>query len=327
MHSRGTKLVLRLRASFLRPLVLLSTLAGVACSSSPPSATQACTDLAKAQCAQIAQCDGVTMGVEWGNDQSQCAASLSASCVATNSFFGHGATPSSVEACASAVRGQSCANYGESLPACQTPSGTLANGAPCSIDAQCAGGACYTPNPAQQCGTCTQKSPQPSGGCSYSTECAAGEICAYPGQCIKPGGVGAVCPGTPCAPGLVCEGGDGGTSGTCAPLPGKGQPCVGGGFTSAGCASGLVCENQVCAAPTWVPLGGACPAASLPGASSGQLCAGGACIGGTCVAYATAGSPCSGFDSPPCAAGLLCTNRVCTQVGTSVSCGLVGDAG
>lgn len=312
-----------------------------ACSNGPPSAGQACADLAKAQCAQIAECDPVEMEGTWGNDSSLCASQLAGQCSAQNSYAGSGVTPGSVESCASAVRGSSCAQYGRPLSACLTPAGTLHNGAACTFAAQCSGGECYGGGSGfgSTCGTCTQAPPPPAGACRVDSDCPQGQICegasaSAGGQCYKAVAAGGTCGQvgatySPCQPGLVCSLDSTGAAGTCIAPPGEGQPCS--VYASNTCAAGLLCGAGTCQKPTFVPLGGSCsPAAGGPV----PICAGGNCIGGMCVAFATAGSPCGtggvGSGAPlsaSCAYGLSCENGVCTQPTPPNACGPLPDGG
>jgi hypothetical protein len=323
-------------------IVAMAASLGAACSSSSSGAAtaqQACGDLAHAQCALMAQCDSVTMQSAWGGDVNACATELSTQCVNANSYPGTGATAASVEACASATSTASCTQYGLPIAGCSAPAGTLANGAPCSLGEQCAGGACHVTS-VVTCGTCTQKTPPQAGTCTLDSDCAAGQVCT--GTCVTPAGAGGACrpygglgqgqdgcQGTfYCA---VSSSVTGTVSGTCTSLPGKGQPCAGQSFgtsSTTGCANGLVCtasagspNGATCDTPNYVALGASC-------AQTTAICKGGSCVGGVCVAYAAAGSPCGGLTAAACGYGLYCTpSGLCAQAAVQVTCGLATDGG
>jgi hypothetical protein len=307
-----------IRALFVPAFVTFAVAVPLACSSkSDPTAQSSCTDLAQAQCKVMAQCDPIDFAAFFANDQSTCVTQGSAACVASNSFNGSGATPATVEACASALNGSSCESG--TPAACATPPGTLANGTTCASDAQCAGGECYGVSTTGGCGTCTQKSAPPTGRCDSDSDCAPSQACINT-ACVSLLKAGSACSNitAQCGANLACTAGDdGGLSGTCVPLPGAGGACS----YALPCASGLFCSAQsTCAAPHYVALGATCAS------EAGDVCLGGSCVEGTCIAFAGVGGSCASFESPECAYGLTCQNGTCASQLTPDKCGAALEA-
>ncbi len=90
---------------------------------------------------------------------------------------------------------------------------------------------------------------EPGEACARSTECRLGGACVFDaeptvdeelgaveGQCSDVGEDGDDCGARPCGTGLYCA------EGSCAPLPGQGDPCVGGAL----CANGHFCDGTSC---------------------------------------------------------------------------------
>lgn len=119
------------------------------------------------------------------------------------------------------------------LKACsEMYSGTVAGGASCSIDAECASGTCELPAlcPEKECciGTCrAAQSPGKAGAsCAKTRDCVDGLACGADKTCHAPGDVGASCGSDrECGDGLGCVGIVGTSPGTCRLLPHAGEPC------------------------------------------------------------------------------------------------------
>src|SRR5689334_22959155 len=98
-------------------------------------AQKACEDSAAAQCAQLDRCwsgNGVSRTYP---DLATCQSRISAQCVTSLGAASTGATPDSVESCASNLPQETCSDLFNNTPvaACQTRAGKLANGAPCAF--------------------------------------------------------------------------------------------------------------------------------------------------------------------------------------------------
>jgi hypothetical protein len=205
--------------------------------------------------------------------------------------------------------------------------GTLAGGAACSIDAECASGTCEMPVTCPEIGCCVGscRAAQAPGGagatCARSRDCAGGLICAQDRTCRAPARAGEDCRADgECAAGLACINPLSTMPGTCRALPHVGQPCPYGS-----CADeGLRCDNvslpQICVAyglvgdacsgpDTCSPYleCGATPPVCNPFPTVGQMCDAG-CGGvaycaringaplGTCSAPQPNGSPCTAYN-------------------------------
>jgi hypothetical protein len=307
---------------------LLASLAG--CNGA--TATQAaCSDLARAVCAKEAQCSPYEMQIQFANDSSACASLFVSGCNENFSIKGLGLTPANLEACASALNAQSCAEVATKTPdVCANPPGTLANGEGCFESSQCQGGVCSFgvgngTSPATSCGTCATANALE--GCSADSQCPGTQVCVLAGTggggsagtCVTPGALGAPCgPGgeAPCEGDLVCQiADDAGTTGTCASPPTNvGAPCETTTRTTVACGGDLQCVNNVCQNVTYVPAGGACSTTGAPVGGAVQVCAASVCYGGRCVASAAVGSACAPSSStgPACVDGASCVNGVCT---------------
>lgn len=169
-------------------------------------------------------------------------------------------------------------------------SGTLAGGAACSIDAECASATCEMPDDCPAIGCCVGscRAAQAPGGsgtaCAKASDCASGLVCAANRSCRAPAPAGADCAADrECATGLGCINPLPTMPGTCRALPHRDEDCPYGR-----CADeGLRCD----------PASGRCVALGLPGAP----CSGaGDCSpylecdagGKTCRAFPQLGMPC-----------------------------------
>jgi hypothetical protein len=310
-------------------------------SSSGGADAQQCSDLAKAACTILAQCDTFDMQALFAGSATTCAARLVYSCPSV-SESGTSNSGSSIEACASAL-GQitTCDAYASYLAStngnlCAAKPGTLANGTSCFDDSQCSGGFCGAAAgdaaAGSNCGSCAAT--PPATACQENSNCPSGELCNGQGACVTPGQVGATCDSSdpsqanqPCQPQLFCkfasslqpeDGGAAPTSGTCAALLASGAACD-STDPAEECADGLFCNAQnQCAKVTFVPLGGACD-------EIGLVCAGAACAftsadanaDGVCTAYAADGAACQ--QDTDCQYGASCQNAVCSSA-VATSC-------
>jgi hypothetical protein len=186
------------------------------------------------------------------------------SCTNQSAAPGSGLTPAFIGGCADALAKVSgCADV-EDLAACNTPTGTLADGAPCGGDSQCAssrcgegssssgdGGATDAGSKPAYCGVCTPTAKE-GAACTASLDCASGLACIED-VCRKRSNVaeGATCVFSKggsttvlnCSPGLYCDLTIAGTSysGSCKKIPNKGEAC------KSECADGLYCKDGTCA--------------------------------------------------------------------------------
>jgi hypothetical protein len=195
----------------------------------PPAITEAsaCTAYAKARCAKQKSCAAFQYELAWGDDAT-CEARTSLGCVERFAEPGVSLKPDGLDACARAIEAVACDDFalGVLPPAC-TVAGTLAKGAKCAHDEQCASGYCKKGS-FGACGSCGDRSTA-GGYCSAGTDCAPGLVCAS-GSCRAPVALGGSCSSSsPCGPGLACIGGrcaKGAPAGTsCGLEPGAPDPC------------------------------------------------------------------------------------------------------
>jgi hypothetical protein len=241
--------------------------------------------------------------------------------------------------CASLVRNRGCAlstnpTRAEVDEACGGVwTGTLADGAACRLDAECASEQCVAPvcDPFVECcaGTCTPRdipaqSSQAGGPCWTNWECALGMFCA---PAIRTAGTMGTCrvlvaEGEPCdspfdcQEDLVCRGwGTVGDVGACGRAPATGAACEPSEFDACDdlrdhCSLvTLACERRI-------PVGESCDSFT----TYGECVAYGYCTaGGGCAPLpAQAGQACA--ESFDCLGQLACVGSVCEQPPAYAAC-------
>ncbi|HYV48305.1 MAG TPA: hypothetical protein VFA20_25770 [Myxococcaceae bacterium] len=297
-------------------------------------AQKACEDSAAAQCQQLDQCwsgYGVSRTYpDLGTCQSRLAAQCEAALVAPST----GATPDTVESCASSLPTETCSDLFDNTPpeVCQTRVGKLANGAPCAFPAQCASAFCAVDANAV-CGTC-QDLPSVGDSCE-DNGCGPGKQCVtdYTGArvCAQPVGGGQGCTRvSPCKADLTCvgdttDGLGGGVPGICQPnVTTAGDPCDSARRLAPLCNQhdNLYCTPRTnlrdggailgeCVPGVYVTPGEACERAERDGGSPLLCSAGSQCVAvdaglSLCVATAAEGQPCDTAVGPPCESPARC---------------------
>jgi hypothetical protein len=304
---------------------------------SAASADAACDASATAQCALEWKCSAFDAQSRWP-DQATCVARTKAQCLASLAAPSTGATPASVQACASARAGEACADFFASNPpaACHAQSGALADGQACAFNAQCKSAFCRTAKGAA-CGTCGAAAKLGEScatfGCDYGLTCESTLQ-----KCVIPAASGAPCDATtPCAAGLSCVGATGTKVGACQPAGATvGAACDEKDLTAPRCAQidGLRCatKTKLCVGIALVPANAPCGA--LGDGSFASCAAGGVCklaagtAQGTCVAAAADGQACdaTGSNGPGCAAPARCVGTTTTTcaVASAAACPVGG---
>ncbi len=275
------------------------------------SATTAAQAVAQALCDRTQACAPALLQGLYG-DVGTCVTRVTATFAPGLSAKGSAVTATELNACAAALPAASCGDLlSNRLPdACTPPAGTLADGAACGVDAQCATKHCKLAA-GKTCGTCAARA-EVAGTCVAATDCAAGLTCVN-GVCAKAGTSGSACSATaPCRPDFVCRGG------ACAAPVTAGTACADG----EGCDElhGVVCSvvSKKCVTVTYGATNAAC--GLVP--SGLELCAGsGFCKGakapsyqGTCIAAAEDGAACDLTNGPYCGAGATCVDGKCALV-------------
>lgn len=299
-------------------LALSASLVGialVACSgddaSASISAEAACDDAAKAYCAKVDECAPFFVKLAWG-DVATCVGRVKINCVPGFSANGTSATPSRLSQCATDVKSLSCEDtLGRNLPvSCHTDPGTLADGAPCGVDAQCKGRLCRQAG-GNACGACSTIG-SAGAACERDEDCDSGLGCADK-KCVTFAKAGATCGATqPCLRSLACN------KGTCAAPLAAGAACEPNTDQSQNpCdgAKGFFChfQTKVCTSITAAAAGGAC---GLVDNTIAICTAGGDCkvttgLTGTCQAAAADGATCDDAKGPKCVAPAKCIGGVC----------------
>lgn len=234
-----------------------------------------------------------------------------------------------VEGCLDAIESYDCADLLEREdPACsQVLEGTIAAGAYCALNEECAGDL-YCKSDSQCPGTCSER--EASGAdCESDNNCASGLVCSKVTQrCEEPAGAGDLCQqGHPdCAPGYGCAGAseDENRPGNCrtnaeifAREAGESCDPVGGTLCTEGSVcrvDGVVPETGIvatCAAR--VGAGAACNLSFPSSCPTGQYCdVAQGMLEGTCQARPAAGEPCGREFKPDiCAAYARCDGTTC----------------
>jgi hypothetical protein len=256
----------------------------------PPAVATACGDLAVARCQRSDQCTGGRRNVAVYGSEAACEARTTAACVLDLAAPSTAQTAAGVEACATSVKTQSCADLFDEVPtsACVPVAGTLTTGAACITGSQCASTFCSI-GPNAVCGSCATL-PKAGDACATTEQCGerGGLTCAA-GKCIPIGQSGSACTSAiPCGFGLSCVGASASAPGTCqAAGADAGVACDPTEGSGAACAveQGLECDpgSRTCVLVAYVDGGGACGA--LDGGTVG--CAAGACV----IAAVDAGPP------------------------------------
>jgi hypothetical protein len=343
------------KATTLRKITLsvaLSSMAPVAfacggssSSSGPPNATSACDTLFAAENSLYA-CEGTPLPA---SEVSRLLPQFEAECATTLALPGTSLTPAFLTSCAQDIAAAHCGALDSST--CNLPPGTLAAGAPCVDESQCASSQCnfmaqddggaFTES---ACGTCaaTIAIGQPCGGATTAV-CAPGSACTEPStsptcQAITHGAAGSPCDlnVSQCDSGLYCDF----STMACVPPAPLGAPCS----AAALCASPLVCAASVCSngaavgescdATNVCAVGLTCDATSakcvaVAWASAGQPCGAeaqclvGGCDSGSdstgvCPTVIANGQPCSNDEISTCDTYSNCIDGVCAVADSAV---------
>ena len=316
----------------LRAAALLVSLA--ACGGTTPTgptADKACTDQAMADCARLGAC--IKNGVEtrYGST-AVCITRMHDNCVLGLGATGTGNTPTSVEACATAIPGASCGDFvASNITACQPTPGTLALAAPCTYNAQCATAFCNIVK-GTNCGTCSAPSMADdscaTSGCSRLMTCVSSTM-----KCEPTGALGSSCDsGHTCGYQLSCVTPAGAASGTCQPAgTTAGTTCDNKRVTAPGCDgdSQLSCiaATKTCTLETLAGAGQACGfvAGAEVVCTSASSCWGAmGTTPGSCLALAMEGQPCDTANGPACMLPGRCVTASATV--TSGTCTLPAPA-
>ena len=274
-------------------------------------------------CTKLATCAPFFLAAGYG-DLAGCQDRLTKVCTEQSKSVGSGLNQTTMLACAAALDLASCQEIlANTVTAC-TFHGSLADGAACGDNTQCASGFCS--HGGSLCGVCAARGSVgaacPSGS---NDECQPGLVCSPGNLCAVPAALGATCDDNtaPCLMGSFCT-----TAKTCAVTVAAGQECPGAylnildgtlclgksspakpvlagqiGTAGVGQACGLTPGNDL---PATLCAPGSIPGCT-PTAGSGELL--GIPLKGICAAPIEDGFTC--ITSSACLAGAQCISGTC----------------
>ena len=295
-------------------------------------------DHAVALCTKLGECAPFLLQAVYG-DAAMCADRLTKACTDQSLSAGSGMTEANILACEAALGAATCNDvFANNVPAC-TFHGTLADGATCGDNSQCASGFCSQGS--NLCGVCAGKGGAGAACASGSNdECQTGLVCSSGKICAQPAAGGAACDDStqPCLTGSFCT-----AAKTCALTVPAGQDCPGAYFNF---GDGTLCSAKSSPASPQVStqigtasVGEACGLAPGNG-SPATLCAPGSVAAcslaadgillfgiptkGICKAPRDDGFTCTATDI--CQPGAQCISSTC-QIPSGRYCQQTVDAG
>jgi hypothetical protein len=287
------------------------------------SATPACQGFAQAYCERQHTC-GISHFDASYTSLDDCQQALAATCQIELAAPGSSLSPDNLPACSQATQAQTCDDYHLEYPAECAPPGSLAVGAACEFNSQCASTFC-TISQGSWCGTCATRGKAGEVCDRDQLGCQLGLLCARVGastnwQCASPVAKGMACTSSSeCAGALVC------LNGLCADGQPAGQTCD---------PTNDTCDNGSAVYCNQTASGFACQASSsaLPGAAcnytAGQDCSASVCLDaqgklasgpGTCSMPIADGAACTS-SSGRCRAPAQCIGGVCARPVAAGSC-------
>jgi hypothetical protein len=265
-----------------------------------------CTDYANQLCELEQSCNLLFFRNTFWGDLSICKERRKIRCDVRINAPGSNATLGQISTCVAALKKYTCDDYANQAAfraLCDAPPGNLANGAPCSVGAQCRGEGCFPPDNSL-CGVCTTLSPLGApcnASCQPSLQCSSGTCVAF----LQNGDACRVA-GPLCAFGLACIGINTG-QGKCGKRLSLGAPCDPNAF-ECNDSEGLTCNRST----SKCQLDPGLPAAGAP-CLSGQFCrADSWCNMGQCEPKRREGEPCGNFaGAPACLQPATCIGTTC----------------
>lgn len=200
------------------------------------------TTLGAAYCAYYEKCDPAALA-PFG-DEAACATALDGRVEEVKKAPGYNLDAARLAACAAKLQARGC---GDPDPVeCDPAPGTLAAGAPCLEERQCAGGACVRASFSDRCGKCAALGKAGADCSEGKPDCERGLFCDFDGEkCKAVAAEGAACTlETVCAAGLRC------IADKCAKAVPENGACTEAGFE---CADAFDCVNGKCTKRTIAP--------------------------------------------------------------------------
>lgn len=249
--------------------------AGIGGSSANVTNAEACSAYLDAYCGWVARCDVLVLRDYW-DTVAQCKEANTAECLDSFTAPGSAWTVAGTMDCAEKVSAAECALVISRL--CPVH-GSLADGAACRYDGQCASGVCQRTDWFLDCGHCAEPGVE-GASCHQLNGCVAGFECSLGGDtrdtCVRGNPVGAACDfyQSNCAYGLGC------TNGTCKTLPGAGETCSPQPY-ECDPSQDVECLGGTCVKLQWVHEGEACDAGKAILCVGDLTCTNGTCAKGT----------------------------------------------
>ncbi|CAN5396754.1 hypothetical protein BH09MYX1_BH09MYX1_25130 [soil metagenome] len=325
-----------MKRTFLLPVAFATVAAAIACGGSGTSTPTGLDDT----CAKFFDA-GLGLGQRCGDTLFEGSRTdFIATCKANVAAPGSGLSEGYLSSCTNAINGSSVCNFTQ-LAGCKATVGKLAVGAACGDSNQCSTGKCKVTDSTgngPSCGTCAKVSNEgeacntapdnlscaPDLACTNKV-CAKVVVIAAGGTCSFTGPEG-----YNCAAGSFCNAPfTPNATGTCAPIPKKGESCTavcdGALVCSAGkcadklevsatCASSSECKSaycdstKKCAAQTIAKSGEVCGGAGVK-CDTGLSCETDGQDNQKCVALKKSGEACAPTDH--CAQYLVCSGGLC----------------
>jgi hypothetical protein len=270
-----------------------------------------CDGYAAKFCGRLLICSRPYLDGVYG-DMAGCQQRLELECRTEATLPGSGLTGAAGQACGDAMVAAECEDVlGNSVPACHLK-GTLAKGAACGSNTQCASGFCRMPETAF-CGKCDTPGAA-DGPCDSDDSCEFPLRCSAAGRCAKPAVDGELCNETrPCKEGLLFCAADN----TCKRRSGEGKACNSSApAPRQPCEIGFTCRpsaNGLCRGIRLVGDGQTCGISAS--GSTVILCTGsGSCVNQVCRPPGKDGERCTPSplgDSGGCLPPALCLEGLC----------------
>lgn len=269
-----------------------------------PTTQASCAAFAEAFCPRFAECSSFFVRFSFG-DVETCKKRVELQCKTTMGAPGTGPIEATFAECTEKVKSATCPSLFVG-GACTFPPGTLENGAPCGLGAQCKSEFCAIE--AEGCGKCAAAPAE--GTACVGGQCGARRQCTAAGVCVTPKPLGSPCAGAgECALPLSCF------DGVCSNPAPLDAACSNESKSAPDCdfLAGHFCVANTCVVAGMADPGEPCgySPGSFTMCSGSGSCATGSSPTGTCRAAALDGEPCDEKAGLRCLTPATCVRGVC----------------